>query len=46
MCFDVVIEPPLKPLSGEAIVPLSSNKQDEARADIHAQEGGRVPFLM
>ena len=36
LCFDVAIEPPLQILSCEAIVPLTSNKQDEALSDIHA----------
>ena len=37
ICYDVAIEPPLQPLSGEVIVPATANKQDEAQADIHAQ---------
>ena len=37
VCYDVATEPPLQPLSGEAIVPMTANRQDEARADIHAR---------
>ena len=37
VCYDVVIEPPLQPLTGENVVPATANKQDDARADIHAR---------
>ena len=37
VCYDVATEPPLQPLSGEAIVSMTANRQDEARADIHAR---------
>ena len=37
VCYDVAIEPPLQHLSGETIVPMTANRQDEARADIHAR---------
>ena len=37
VCYDIATEPPLQPLSGEAIVPMTSNRQDEARADIYAR---------
>ena len=37
MCHDVAVEPPLQPLTGEAIVPTSANRRDDARADIHAR---------
>ena len=37
VCYDVATEPPLQQLSGEAIVPMTANRQDEARADIHAR---------
>ena len=37
VCYDVAIEPPLQPLTGESIEPRSANRQDEARADIHAR---------
>ena len=37
VCYDVATEPPLQSLSGEAIVPMTANRQDEARADIHAR---------
>ena len=37
VCNDVAIEPPLQSLSGEAITPQSANRQDDARADIHAR---------
>jgi len=37
VCYDVAIEPPLQPLTGESIEPRSANRQDEARADIHAK---------
>ena len=30
------IEPPLQPLTGENVVPATANRQDDARADIHA----------
>jgi len=36
VCYDVATEPPLQQLSGEVIVPMTANRQDEARADIHA----------
>ena len=36
VCNNVAIEPPLQPLSGESLIPLSANRQDDARADIHA----------
>jgi len=35
--YDVAIEPPLQPFTGESIEPRSANCQDEARADIHAK---------
>ena len=42
VCSDVATEPPLQPLSGEVITPKSANRQDDARADIHARgSGGR-----
>ena len=37
VCYDVAIEPPLQHLSGETIVPMTANRQDEARADIYAR---------
>ena len=37
MCHDVAVEPPLQPLTGEAIDPASANRRDDARADIHAR---------
>ena len=37
VCYDVAIEPPLQPLTGESIESRSANRQDEARADIHAR---------
>ena len=37
VCNDVAIEPPLQSLSGEVITPQSANRQDDARADIHAR---------
>jgi len=37
VCNDVAIEPPLQPLSGEVLTPGSANRQDDARADIHAR---------
>ena len=37
VCHDVAVEPPLQPLTGEAIVPTSANCRDDARADIHAR---------
>ena len=33
----VVIEPPLQPLTGENVIPATANRQDDARADIHAR---------
>ena len=36
VCHDVVAEPPLKPLTGENVVPATANWQYDARADIHA----------
>ena len=37
VCYDVAIEPPLQPLTGESVELRSANRQDEARADIHAR---------
>ena len=37
VCYDVAVEPPLQQLTGETIVPATANRQDEARADIHAR---------
>ena len=37
VCHNVAVEPPLQPLTGEAIVPTSGNHRDDARADIHAR---------
>ena len=37
VCHDVVVEPPLQPLTGEALVPASANRRNDARADIHAR---------
>ena len=49
VCSDVATEPPLQILSGEVITPKSANRQDDARADIHARgfwgPGDKVPFL-
>ena len=36
VCRNVESEPPLLPLTGENIVPLSANRRDDARADIRA----------
>jgi len=36
-CHDVLIEPPLQPLSSEVITPATANRCDDARADIHAR---------
>ena len=36
VCRNVESEPPLLPLTGENIVPLSVNRRDDARADIRA----------
>ena len=33
----MALEPPLQPLTGEIIAPKTANRQDEARADIHAR---------
>ena len=37
MYHDVAVELPLQPLSGEALVPVSANHRDDAKADIHAR---------
>ena len=37
VCHDVAVESPLQPLTGEAIVPASANRRDDARVDIHAR---------
>ena len=37
VCNDVAIKPPLQSLSGEVITPQSANRQDDARANIHAR---------
>ena len=36
-CHGVALEPPLQTLTGEIIAPKTANRQDEARADIHAR---------
>ena len=36
VCYDGVIEPPLQPLTGENVISATANRQDDARADIHA----------
>ena len=49
VCYDMAVEPPLQPLTGEALVPASANRRDDARAEIHARGfWGRqqVQFLM
>ena len=46
VCCDVDIEPPLQSLSGEVITPRSANRQDDARADIHARGSDKVSFLI
>ena len=35
---NLAVEPPLQPLTGEALFPTSANRRDDARADIHARE--------
>ena len=37
VCHDVAVEPPLKPLTGEALVPTSANCSDDARTVTHAR---------
>ena len=37
MCHDAVIEPPLKPITGVNVIPATTNRQDDARANIHAR---------
>ena len=37
VCHDVAVEPPLQPLSGEALVPASANRRDNAKAAICAR---------
>ena len=37
VCYDVIIEPPLQQLNGEAIVPAIANCQYEACTAIHAR---------
>ena len=37
VCHDVEKEPPLMPLTGETIVPLTANRRDDTRADIRAR---------
>ena len=37
VCHDVEREPPLLPLTGETIIPLSANRRDDARADIRGR---------
>ena len=44
VCHDVVAKPPLKPLTGENVVPATTNWQYDTRADIHAWVAGKVPF--
>ena len=37
VCHDVAVEPPLQPLTGQALVPASANLKDDGRADIRAR---------
>jgi len=37
VCHDVLIEPPLQPLSSEVVTPATANRCDDARTDIHAR---------
>ena len=37
VCHDVEREPALQPLTGETLIPLSANRQDDARADIRTK---------
>ena len=37
VCHDVVVEPSLQPLTGEALVLASANHRDDVRADIHVR---------
>ena len=37
VCHDVVVEPPLQPLTGENVIPATANRKDDSRADIHAR---------
>ena len=37
VCHDEAVEPLLQPLTGEAIVPASDNRRNDARADIYAR---------
>ena len=42
VCHEVAVEPPLRPLTGKALVSTSTNLRDDARADIRAKGfGGR-----
>ena len=34
---DVAVEPPLQPLTGEALATTTANHRNDARADIHAR---------
>ena len=36
VCYNVAVEPPLLPLNGETITPVSAIRNDEARADVRA----------
>jgi len=36
VCHNVVVEPTMLSLDGEAIAPASANRSNEARADVHA----------
>ena len=49
VCHDVVVEPPLQPLTGEALVPASANLRDDARKDVMPEAFGvddKVHFLI
>ena len=37
VCHDVVVEPPLQPLTGKALVPASANRRDDVMADIYTR---------
>ena len=42
VCCNVAVEPPLLPLNGETIAPVSANRTDEARADVQVTGGAFI----
>ena len=46
VCHDVVIEPPLQPLTGENVISATANRQADIYTCGFYMVSSRVPFLM